>query len=614
MKDMTEELKTLYMYTTQQQQALGKLYEVAEGGGTKEAHTLCLQWLAVAGLEETPENIVAVLGRVVGLRDEALVQALVQAGRDEETIVATKAAMYACVRDFYHARHEALVHFVEDKGLLDAFYRRLIRGVHEVGVTLSQWQPRWNAHIVETINVGLKRRYGKDETIVAMLRNEKLMEQEGDKEADRSYSVLVEASGGGYESLAYARAFAQEVTRVARALGVLIGELEELEDTLFGQKEAWLTYFEALQLAFMEKENARLIGLWQNVDRAWMAITTPLQVGHPLEYYEDHYKKAVALEWDLRLCNPERMGAVRVKEDVRAMYTQMFAPLLCAQTQGVFEKSMANLERVQLYLGRPALFYGAELNGLFSAQVVPNDETVSQEYGKKIFAFADNVLDGARAKPFLEIHKEVLGRDFMHKERTLLFKEEALWHRVYEISTIGHEFGHVLWMDASTESAMNVSGMFKNIEEFKATTGGLAAFFLNEEAPLKEAILRDVIKRSVGLIGWMKTSEVQPYYCEGLIHLHGLFESGVLDFDGALHVNLERYEEAKAWYLGCYRELGEHYLAKADAKDFLGRFAVQEEVFMPTAPKVRAFVEYYWDLHCLKGRALDGEESRTDWM
>ena len=57
---------------------------------------------------------------------------------------------------------------------------------------------------------------------------------------------------------------------------------------------------------------------------------------------------------------------------------------------------------------------------------------------------------------------------------------------------------------------MNRSGVFKNIEEFKATTGGVVAFFLDEEHALKRHLLSDVIKRSVGLIGWMKTGEVEP--------------------------------------------------------------------------------------------------------
>ena len=616
MKHYEKDLETLYMYITKEHQRLGQLYAVAEGGGSDKDKALCARLLEIAGLEPRTENIVAVLGRVVGLRDESLVQALVQEGKSEEEITRTKHAMYDAVREIYHARHEATLLFVEENQLLDPFYRRLLRGVHEVGVALSAWQPTWTRVIIEGVNERLKKRYGTTGAVVAMLAQKGLLEKDGEEDADRSYSVLAEDGEGGYKSLAYAKAFPEEVACVAVALEALIEDLEGLEDTLFDQKEAWLTYFEALHLAFTETDNARLIPLWRNVDRAWMDITTPLQVGHPLEYYEDHYKKAVALEWDVRLCNPKALREVKVKASVKGMYARAFAPFLNLKTQGIYEKSLANLERVQLYLGRPALFYGAELSGLFSAQVVPNDEAVSQALGKKIFAFADNVLDSARAKPFLEIQRDVLGKAFMHEERTVLFRQEALWHRVYEVSTIGHEFGHVLWMDETTEAVMNGDGMFKNIEEFKATLGGLVAFFEEDEEVLRAPLLRDTIKRSVGLIGWMKTPEVQPYYCEGLMHLHGLFESGVLHFDGALHVRMEHYEAAKRWYQACYQSLGEHYVAKRLAGEFLNRYVALDEtgVFVPKATAVREFVEYYWALYCLKGRTLDTEETRADWM
>ena len=69
----------------------------------------------------------------------------------------------------------------------------------------------------------------------------------------------------------------------------------------------------------------------------------------------------------------------------------------------------------------------------------------------------------------------MLGEAFMNDEREIIFHQAPLWHQVYEVSTIGHEFGHILWMDHDTETRMNQSGVFKNIEEFKATTGGLVA-------------------------------------------------------------------------------------------------------------------------------------------
>jgi len=34
-----------------------------------------------------------------------------------------------------------------------------------------------------------------------------------------------------------------------------------------------------------------------------MSIKTPFQISHPLEFYEDKYRKAVAPEWDLRILN-----------------------------------------------------------------------------------------------------------------------------------------------------------------------------------------------------------------------------------------------------------------------------------------------------------------------
>jgi hypothetical protein len=298
------------------------------------------------------------------------------------------------------------------------------------------------------------------------------------------------------------------------------------------------------------------------------------------------------------------------------MYEALFSKL-GASKRHVFDLTLANLQRVGLYIGRPALYYGAELNGLFSAQVVPNDEIVSKEEGKKIFAFSDNILDSLKSKPFLKIQDKIFGKEFMDHERALVFKMAPLWYRVYEAATVGHEYGHILWLDNDTESRMNGSGVFKNIEEFKATCGGLMAFYMREDEEIKKHLLRDTIKRAVGLIAWMRTSEVEPYFCEGLIHLSGLFSTGVLRFDDTLHIDMSdaAYERLKQWYGDTYESLATHYLEKKDAKEFLNRYAKKVSgTYRPVDADVQAFVDYYWSLHQDIGRDIDENIKREDWL
>lgn len=120
------------------------------------------------------------------------------------------------------------------------------------------------------------------------------------QDGDRSYSVL-EKVEGGYKAKAYASAFGVEVDSVRNTLQSLCDDLSEMEDPDWGQKAFYIDYLKALDEAFGEEDRADLIAKWAEVDRKWMKITAPIQIGHPLEYYEDHYKKAVALEWDVRV-------------------------------------------------------------------------------------------------------------------------------------------------------------------------------------------------------------------------------------------------------------------------------------------------------------------------
>ncbi len=628
------DLQTVYDALQRRQAELNDYYMLLKGGH-EEADELVDGFLRLLGLERTDDTVMAALKRMVDLREDALEQVLQKTGFSEEEIRAKKELAYGFVSMMHIARHERFIGWIEERKLLTPFYRALIVGVHFVGLRLSEWQSRWSAHILHGVNLHLSSLFdGDDAKVFEMLQAHALLDTDGEGNiADRSYSVLVEegvqGSGvgvpkdesmgegplSGYRSAAYAEAFPDEVASVTAALDQLIALLDQHEDGVYDQKHAWIAYFTALREAFAHTVVEELIGMWAEVDRRWMAITTPIQVGHPLEYYEDHYRKAVALEWDLRIVNPRLQEGSDTRANIKLFAYEM-AQELGDEAVRVMTKNLLQVDTTQLYIGQPMLYYAAEFNGLFSAQVVPNDETVSAELGKKIFAYADFVLASKKAKPIMQLSVETMGEAYVLASRALAERNPDLWHRIYDISTIGHEFGHILWIDRETEATMNATGQFKNIEEFKATAGGLMAFFRHEDAALTKHLMDDLVGRAVGLMAWQQVGEVLPYYCEGLIHLEILFASRAIKYDGQIRINYDRYNAMKAAYTEAYTQLAAHYIAQKDAAEYLERYTVKEKgIYWPITPEVRRFVEHYYGRYEAIGQQVyTGRIVAPEWV
>ncbi len=589
------DIQIIYDELSNRQAKLNSYFDLAKGKEHKEAKELVEAFLDYIGLQKTQDSIVASLNYLINLREDSLEQFMKNRGFTQDIIDSKLELAYLFNSKVYLERFESLISFIEEKSLLTPFYIRLINGVHSIGEIITKWQSKWREHIINGVNRELFELFkGDEEKIFEMLQNKNLLDCKNGKTADRCYSVLINQKDG-YKRVAYSEAFKSEVKEIAKRLDLLIETLQELEDSVYNQKREWINYFLALKEAFLHTNPDELVSLWADVDRAWMKITTPLQVGHPLEYYEDKYRKAVALEWDLRVINPKMQKASNTKDSIKKMANSL-AKELGYSAKKLIAKNLIQVDNAQLYIGQPALFYGAELNGLFSAQVVPNDEEVSSELGKKIFAYLDFVRESKLNKPIMQLAVNTFGIDFIKKQRELIEKNPQKWNRVYDISTIGHEFGHILWIDSDTEVAMNKSGQFKNIEEFKATTGGIMAYFYNEEMELKEAFIDDIVSRAVSLMAWREVNEVLPYYCEGLIHLELLFESKLINFkNGMVNINYNRYPQFRELYTQAYKELANAYLQKVDANEFLKMFTIKEEnVYLPKSEAVREFVEDYY--------------------
>ncbi|MFT7879383.1 MAG: invasion protein CiaB [Sulfurimonas sp.] len=594
-KKFEEDLQLIYDELQKRQNELNGYYKLLEDGHI-EAAKVVEAFLADLELKDTKENIMAALTRIVSLREDALEQVLQKSGLKQTEILDKKEQAYMFVSNFHLARHQALISWISNKKLLTPFYRTIISGVDAVGSAISGWQSAWTAHIINGVNRDLFELFnGDEEQIFEKLQSENLLDLDSTGEVgDRCYSVLHQEKDGSYRRVAYAEAFKEEVAQIRHALKLFIDELRGLEDEVYDQKKAWLAYLDTIYDAFGHTNPDELITYWANVDRAWMKVTTPIQIGHPLEYYEDHYRKAVALEWDLRIVNPRLQTGSHTRENIVSFAKEM-AEKIGGEAGRIADKNMTQVNETQLYIGQPVLYYGAEFNGLFSAQVVPNDEQVSAELGKKIFAYADFVMESKKSKPVMKLSVETFGEAFVKSQRALISENPELWHEIYDISTIGHEFGHILWIDSDTEMKMNGTGQFKNIEEFKATTGGLMAFFHNERDEMKRYIVEDLVSRAVGLMAWREVGEVLPYYCEGLIHLDILFRSGVIIYDGQIQIDYSKYDAMKEAYISAYEKLARHYLSKEDAHIYLRDYAEKfSGIFLPVDEEIRAFVEHYY--------------------
>ncbi|PPB72706.1 invasion protein CiaB [Campylobacter hyointestinalis] len=591
-----------------QKNELNNLYKNMDNEIVSKALNLC-------SLDSSSVNKIAVLRRIVDLNEVGIINELKNSGKSEDEINTIKAKMYDFVSEFYINRHQGLINEVEEKGILEPFYLELIKSIHRIGVSLSKMQRTWQKSIIETTNREFETKFESIAKANEFITKNRLYQTNPDNSrCDRVYGAVIKNSED-YKLAPYAVSFKDEMKSVKDAFETSLVNLEKLSKTK--DDESYVIYLAKLKNAFLQTNNDLVIANWQDAERAWMDTKGKIQIGHPLEYYEDAYTHAVALEWDIRLVDDLSVNETKFKNSIKESFDEIYSKT-GVKNQNMVNLVHSNIDKTQLYISVPMVYYAAEFNGLFSAQVVPNDEIVSRECGKKIFAFVNFVYESTKAKPFMKLASEIFDKDFLDFGREILYKKPEIWKKVYEISTIGHEFGHILFIDSDTESAMNKSGEFKFIEEYKATTGGLINFFLHEDATYKMAVFHELIKRSIGLIAWQKVTETRAYYCEGLIHLSLLFRSGVLKFDGKkLQINFTQngYESFKNEAMQNYINLATHYSNKFDAGEFLAKFAKFEgEIYLPQDRETLEFVKFYYQKYEKMANEIDDSGEWQKWQ
>jgi len=562
------------------------------------------EFLDFLWLENTEETRYAAYSRVVGLHENALELYLEKTDLSETEKRKKIDLSYKFVADYHSEIQAVIITVIQSKGLLTPFYLEIFKWVANVWLAFNDFFLPWRNHIIYNVNKKLEDKFDKDsDKIIDFLNKNNLFDKGHNWElADRSYSALV-LEDWKYISKSYFEVFENEIKDIVEQLDSFIIKLSSVEDEIYNAKEYYIDYLKSIREAFLETNVDNLVEKWSIVDKKWMKIKTPFQISHPLEFYEDKYRKAVAPEWDLRVLNT--VFESDVDESIESMYENIYDEIWREKYKSSYEFSLANQKRVQLYLTSPVLYYSSELTGLFSAQVVPNDEVISKAEWKKIFAFPEMVLANKRNEPKMKLQSVIFEESLLSNYRKSLFWDDKIFYKIYDIETIGHEYGHTLWLDLDTEVLMNKkTWVFKNIEEFKATTWGLVMYFMNESlAPSlqKDLIIHHVI-RCINLLKYREVNEIEPYYCESLIHLDIMFSSWIIkvnkDRKIELNFDIEKYNFLKENYIKHYKKLINIYLEKKDAWDFLDDYTIKEKgYYLPKNIEIRDFVEYFYGVY-----------------
>lgn len=117
-----QDLQTLYDELQHRQATLNGYYELLdESKGHAQASEVVDAFLSLIDIPRDKESEMAVLTRVVSLREDALEQVLQKNGCSKEEIVVKKELAYGFASMMHISRHERLIAWIEEQQLLTPF-------------------------------------------------------------------------------------------------------------------------------------------------------------------------------------------------------------------------------------------------------------------------------------------------------------------------------------------------------------------------------------------------------------------------------------------------------------------------------------------------------------
>jgi len=560
-----------------------------------------IELLTLLELDINKNNILAAANRFAGLNDEGLINIFKSLKYSPELIDEKLEIAYKYTIVFHKIMNDELLENILSIEELEEDYKLFIQTIYQVTNIMNDVHLKWIKQILH-FNQTLIDKYGSLEKAVSFIKNINGFDTINEQIPSCCYSGLVQDENQQYHSKTYMQLFPQDMLYISNIISNFYMKTQNSTDKTI---QSYREYMVALVSAFSSIDNIEVINKWKQVNENWMNITSPLQPVHPTEYYDDNIRHAVSLEFDLRITDPNsNIGNSTGFKTLKMMSKVLQNSQVISDSEKDTLSNIIhnNIQKIQLHIGKLIFYSGNEMNGLMSAQVLPNYPDISEKSGKKIFAFLDKGFENNKSKSKMKIDYEIFNEYFLNKRNQLL-EDKNRWSIIYDISTIGHEYGHILWMNNSTEKNMSKTSVFKNIEEFKASASGIMSFFDSDrEEEYWEDLFINVITRSIKLISWKESNDLVPYYCEALITLDILFNSKTIEFkNNKVKVNIDKitYLKFKDIYTDSYLDLVDLYLLQKDAKEFLDKYTILDKnnFYIPKNNNVRFFTSYYFDLY-----------------
>jgi len=127
MTNFTNDIQKIYDFISTQKDDINKLYEYLEQNQDDKL-AIIKDFAKNLGVPISEDMKLALITRIVGLRDDSLVQVLKQLDFNDEQIIELQEKAYQFAKNYWLDIHKSRIEFISSNNLLTPFYQKFSMG------------------------------------------------------------------------------------------------------------------------------------------------------------------------------------------------------------------------------------------------------------------------------------------------------------------------------------------------------------------------------------------------------------------------------------------------------------------------------------------------------